>query len=616
MSASRIINAENIPEARPMDKFVEKNRRFLDSYARDSSLTIKPAPPDLKTFAIDLDKGVIYGEPSWFVERGYEAEQAMFAFMHEIEHFAELRKLLDEPNGAQIWQKHRAKVKTKRRYHLLDNCWDDVRMNKTVVERAPAMRAVKDGLYKDRLFPEPDMRAQPKHLQFAYALLREQMLPAERCLLHPDVRAAINELSGIESDGIKLLDVMSSPALSPSLRIALQDEWLLPTYEKLFEEDVAEKKQEKQAPQSGESGEGESADSEPSDSNGGDAENDEELFAEEYDEFDAKNPDQAIDEKELEQEVEKYIKTQGNNGGNEADNRAVKNEGISASELKDNQQFIEEIKKLTNKETGELVYEELIDLFKRIVKERLAIKRKPKQPLRDGDWITRPADAVVAARTGDTEPAIWGKNDRRTHKEKKFDSFEISIIADRSGSMAGEKAVQQRLAIGLLLEALNEFNEILQAQKFELDDELEVKTEVYSFGSQSENMQLKELSGDLSEKDRVRIYKTLQSTPGSTQDYWPLQQILASLDQSVVEQYKSGEKRKIVVVLSDGGSDDGNAVKEALGRLRENGVVVVGVGVTESGRAVENLYAPEGQVCKVATDLPKTLADLLQKYLA
>jgi len=146
---------------RKLGDFFTRNQQFFTAYSADSSLSILPVPPELAsevdTFAIDLEKGVIYGNPDFFEKMGYDEAKAFFATLHEFEHFRELRELLDEKGGDRVWQKHRKKIKNKKRLHILDNCFDDVRMNRTVIQRAPTHEETKDRLYREDLFPTPDL---------------------------------------------------------------------------------------------------------------------------------------------------------------------------------------------------------------------------------------------------------------------------------------------------------------------------------------------------------------------------------------------------------------------------------------------------------------------------
>ena len=139
------VSEERMPSERVGDFFLQY-REFLEWYAGDASLQVKSsegvmtADGPLETFAINLEKGVLYGHPKFFEEKmGYSEGKALFAFLHELEHFRELTSLLREKGGGTIWRKHQQKIKGKRRYHILDNCFDDVKMKRSVVTRVPSL---------------------------------------------------------------------------------------------------------------------------------------------------------------------------------------------------------------------------------------------------------------------------------------------------------------------------------------------------------------------------------------------------------------------------------------------------------------------------------------------
>src|SRR3989338_841675 len=154
--------------------FFEKNGAFFVSYAGDSSLEIKPSPKGLGTFAINLEKGVMYAEPKfWTKEQGFEESDKVFATLHEFEHFREMMEIIRKEGGLAKLKKHFDKFKKRKRFSVLDNCIDDIKMNRSVISRAGALEETRGRLYEKKLFVEDDMAKMPKHLQFSQAFLRE-----------------------------------------------------------------------------------------------------------------------------------------------------------------------------------------------------------------------------------------------------------------------------------------------------------------------------------------------------------------------------------------------------------------------------------------------------------
>jgi len=364
--------------------FFSQHRHFFEAYAGDSSLTIKPAPPELGTFGIDLEKGTLFAEPKFFTDRGYSPDKAMFATLHEFEHFREMKQLLDEPEGEGQWLNHRQKMESKKRLHILDNCFDDIKMNRQVAERAPVLLPTRTSLYRENLFPVSDYTSQPRHLQFAYALLRRPMLEDEEMILSPEVQAEIDQLEAIESSGVKLLEYASRPETPMSMRLELQKRFLEPVYEKLFQEDVAERREQAKDNQgqkeSGEAGAGD--ESEPSAGENdesknqrtnqpakqqpaGESANPEDYFRDDYDQYDAVSPE-PIDwtDPEIEEKIESYIKAREKKSAEEEAREAyARAEGVTLSEIREYQNYFRQLEDLENPTSGEKVIEELRQIF-------------------------------------------------------------------------------------------------------------------------------------------------------------------------------------------------------------------------------------------------------------
>ncbi len=126
-------------------------------------------------------------------------------------------------------------------------------------------------------------------------------------------------------------------------------------------------------------------------------------------------------------------------------------------------------------------------------------------------------------KAGNLEPEVWETAETRERPGKKFGEVEITLVCDRSGSMAqGAKLIEQRKAAVLLMEALREFAERCEEERTNVDKPLEIRSEVYSFQSSSEDATpLKKMSKELGEKERIEVATALSSVEGSTTDFIP-----------------------------------------------------------------------------------------------
>ncbi len=613
-------------------QFYNEHRDFFTAYASDTSLNIRPPLPGQKGFAIDLENGKLYADPSFFAERGYEGDKITFGYLHEFEHFRELKALLAEPRGAAVFRRLAEKSKAKPRYHILDNCVDDIKMNRAVADRAPSLRETKNNVYRENLFASADLTDKPKHLQFAYAILREAMLPEEPTTVDPEVRAEIDALKTMTNRaGVNVLDFASDPRTSMSTRLKLQERFLEPAYERLFQEDVDEKQKKSASGEpSDETGKGEPGEPGEQPKEGGKPKpgakkkaakgkpvKPEDFFADEYAEYFAKQPD-PVSTEDIEKAVKEFVakKKKERSTDDLALEAIARAEGVTVEDLKEYQRFWQDVESLHNPETNESVVEELREIFRQIITERKKPVTASRLPVREGEILAKPAEAVIAIKAGIREPAVWETVEQKEKPRELFGDFDVTVIADRSGSMKGQKAMEQRRAVALVLEALKDFADDLDEWKPELAYDLNVRTEAWSFGSEAEVKVLKPLSTELTDRQRVAVYKELATTPGSnTKDFLALEAIANVIPDEDKAKLASRTLKKVIIVMSDGASDSPARVQAVARSLRESGVAVLGVGITEEGEPVVSTYAPDGKVCEKVENLPTVLGALLQNQL-
>lgn len=623
-------------------RFFELNKDFLENYAGDSSLQIKPSPKGLGTFAVDLEKGVLYAEPRFFGERGHGTDETMVLTLHEYEHFREMRELLSEKGGEQVWRKHIAKFKAKKRFSIMDNCFDDVKINRTVVSRAPSLLETRRKLWAEKMFPDADFSSLPKHIQFCYALDRKLNVSDEQVKVSEEVQAELDKLEAIKnSAGVSVLDYASDPRTPMSVRLKLQELYLEPILEKLFEEDVKDK-EDKGKGGEGSEGEGEESTDESEGEESGEKDsgdekkkpkskpkkggktgkekpkNPEDYFRDEYNKWDKEHPE-TVSWKDIERATEEFIKNKKGEKSAEqlAEEAYAKAEGVTAEELREYRRFRQTIEEIKNPETDESVVEKLRKIFRKIVAERKKRVPSSKLPVAEGEILIYPAEAVVQIQAGVREPEVWQTIEQKERPKELYGNFDAVLVFDRSGSMdeGGKKKEQRKCGI-LGLEALKEFSDLIDEERADLQYDLNVRTEAWTFGDDAQVEMLKPLGKEMTERQRVLIYKTLANTPGdSTKDFLALEKIFAAIPEEDWEKIRRKELRKIIVVFSDGESDNSAKVQEICGKFRERGTVVVGVGITNSGKAAETTYAPDGQVCEDASKLAVVLGGLLEKFI-
>lgn len=606
---------------------VEKHRDFFEHYAK-GRITIEPAPAGLKTFAFNLETNTLYVNSMFYKKLGFSEEKTIFATLHEIEHFMEKLQILSEDGGVKVFDKYLGRINSSKAFSLMDNCVADVRENRAVVRKTnTGMKELEMKTYKEDLFPETDFTSQPRHIQFSQALLREARVSGEQCQVSPDVRLVLDEVAHVKD----LMEIMTHPETPMSLRWKLQDKYIWPKVEALLKKDMEDKKkqkeQEKKKESEGQGKPGEQGDKNTKPEQGSEGEQRSEsegeggadpnkIFADEYAEAEKKFSE-AVPVEEIEKALKEWKEAQkGKNSADQADEDYAKKIGVDKKDLQDYRKIVENLEKIMNPETDVSIIEELRRLFSRIISKRLKKAQAPKYPVDEGDELVDPAQLVADVRSGNLQPQVWEDTEIREKKGDRFGEVEITLVCDRSRSMAGQKAEEQRKSAVLVMEVLKEFALLCEAEKINIDKPLEVKSEIYSFAGRSEDKTpLKRMSAELGEAERISVLKKLYDVPGSTTDFSCLEVIDSSLNDKTKIKMKSGELKKIVIIFTDGDSDNPAKVQGVLKSLRDSGVVVIGVGMTADGAPVLSTYAPHAMVVEDVQKLPVVLGELLKEHL-
>lgn len=621
-------------------EFVNSHRDFFEHYAR-GRVNFEPAPEGLNTFAFVLkdspEMGVkentIFVNSRFYKDRGFSDEKTAFATLHETEHFLEKKFLLAEEGGERTFGRYLKQLEESQAYGLMDNCLADIRENKNVVLNTnESYRQLETDLYKNDLFKERDFTKEPKHIQLPQAILRENRLPDEKCEVSPEVREKLEEFYKIKSkDGNRLVDAMTDPATPMSLRLKLQDYYVWPMVKELLENDLREK--EKQGGGEGKSGEGKKEQGKKGkgkNKNKGKEEiknsvkgekgeklDSNEIFKEAYKRAKEKTPD-SVPLKNIKKAFEEWQKAKEENPLEVADKEYAEKLGVKKEDLRKYRDIVNSLEKIINPETNENVIQELRNLIERIIAKRVKLMLAPRYPVEEGEDLVEPAELVAGVRAGNLEPRVWETYEIKEKKGQQFGEVEITLVCDRSGSMAGEKIREQQKAAALLMEALKEFSERAEEEKINLMKPLEIRSEIYSFqATAGDSVPIKKMSSELGEKERVDAVGILSSAPGlGTTDFVPLETIYKNLNNDDKKKILEGELKKIVIVFTDGESDDASRVKKILNEMRQNGVAAVGVGITTEGKTALSTYAPDARLAEKAEDLALVLSDLLKEHLA
>jgi hypothetical protein len=134
----------------------------------------------------------------------------------------------------------------------------------------------------------------------------------------------------------------------------------------------------------------------------------------------------------------------------------------------------------------------------------------------------------------------------------------------------------------------------------------------------------KDLWSDFIDAERLHTYGVLDHANWWTNDFDGLQEIIDQMkwySHEHLQEIQSWKTKKIIIILSDWGSNDAKKMKEKIKTLRDMWVLVYGVGITSSGSPIVDLFQSTdqslgyGQVCSQVQDLAQTLKDILWLHL-
>lgn len=273
---------------------------------------------------------------------------------------------------------------------------------------------------------------------------------------------------------------------------------------------------------------------------------------------------------------------------------------------------------------GERVVDVMSNLFKLLIDSRKAQVRDYTGPLRKregGEYIEDIVEHAIGIESGDLDPASRQKEQPHEEIKEVFDSMDVMIVGDKSGSMGetvdGEKKWEtQRRVEYLIFSAFHRFDQNLQKSREQMIEPLSVRTQGISFrGSGDDELdEDKPLSSSFTPENKVRLWHSLGNQGYGNGDVAALEHIHAQIKKEKEELELQGEKDKrirMVIVCSDGEPDDPVRVKQLAQELGEMGCVVVGIGLTETAAKVPLIFDTpysRGDIAKDINDLPAIVA--------
>lgn len=267
------------------------------------------------------------------------------------------------------------------------------------------------------------------------------------------------------------------------------------------------------------------------------------------------------------------------------------------------------------------------EVWRRVIAERVALKPMlTRRAFPEGEELQPDALARVVAevRAGRSRPDAFRRRSSHPRPADRSGSTDYVLAVDRSGSMWGRAALAAADAALVMLEGLAGAQRDIEHAEREAGVSLELGIRAALIVFDAEAALVTPLAGVLGDGARRRLHAEIRSPGGGTNDAAALR--LAAEQLGVVRDrgVRSGgrrrgrgdglARRRIVILVSDGGSNDPVAADAELRRLRGAGVEVYGIGVgTEE---IVRRFAPTSVVVDDPAQLPQVLQRLVEREVA
>jgi uncharacterized protein YegL len=173
---------------------------------------------------------------------------------------------------------------------------------------------------------------------------------------------------------------------------------------------------------------------------------------------------------------------------------------------------------------------------------------------------------------------VLGRKDKlyiRQYEEET--NLRTTILLDCSGSMAGDKTEMARKTAALLMYSLKDFNDELERTRRQTHSKLKTDSQVLVFGS--EFSEAKPFAGDKgvsqADADIIKSISAINSDMAGTNDAAPLGWLGLGITDQQRQSMHEKKLKKIIFVITDGGSQSEDKSRANVVKLAEDGVIMV-----------------------------------------
>ena len=212
----------------------------------------------------------------------------------------------------------------------------------------------------------------------------------------------------------------------------------------------------------------------------------------------------------------------------------------------------------------------------------------------------------IAQRSRDPLPLAFRAPQRKVTFDTVSGGYELYIGADVSLSMKDKdftsglrKCDAQRDAVFLFVDSIMQ-NVAETKRAGLLKDALPVRVCVATYaGDTSIVLPLTEQWGI---DEQVKLYDALETFRSGTRDDITLRNFQKIMAES--PSCDDSKMHRAILMFSDGGTQEQDSVRNEIAKMRIQGMVVAGFGITNEGRAMEAAYAPDGRTIENVEQLP------------
>lgn len=581
---------------------------------------------------MEASSNVVTADPRFFIEKGYTPDMTSYATLHEVA--AHLREKVTEPK---LTERIIGFAKQGEPQAIFHNIFADVAGNNLIHAALPRMKGVATQLYKEKLFAETDYTQIPRHLQFLYKVIRQEMVPDSKTTVLPEVDEAIAGLRNYQGQGdlIKYSTAVAKSAreaMGGAERFSIWTKIIYPVYEGLIEQDRQDPNRQSQGGEGQGGGENQqpsqgqqdkqnqSGDKSESQQQGGESsqQSDNERFGTYYEDYRQNRHPEPMSEEEHDK-LHQHAKENAQSPAKPNAPRSAQSEhermldkkvrDETGHSLQEQRRYDAEIVKWQS------AIAEMRDVYQHVINERVAQKRGlSRRTFTEGAVLDpdRLVQTVIDVRNNVEEPEAFKDYETKKGETQAIGKTDYIFMFDVSGSMRGEKAVNAASSAVIGLEGLaalqRDVEEAEAAHKIDL--ELDIRTAIYIFGDEATCV--KPLSTKVTPKERLDTYAAVANPNGSsTRDFLALEEI---------EGWSSEpDRRKILIAISDGGSNDGYQdtsarARRAIDRLRGEGWFVYGISIGSD--KAEHLYRPTARRVDDPDKLPKTIHSFIEATIS